>query len=99
MGYYSSYEVIDTDFNLVELKDILGEYTNYPFSVYDGALRSSGTYKWYYWKDDLAKITADYPGKFIEIERIGEESPDMERGLAKDGMVTSVTPELIWPEY
>lgn len=99
MGYYSSFEVIDTDFELEELHDILEDYSDYTFYLYDGILRSTDSYKWYGCKDDLANITRDHPGKFIEIERIGEESPDIERILAKDGIVQSIEPELVWPKY
>lgn len=99
MGYYSSFEVIDTNFELEELHDILEECTRYSFYLYDGVLSTNDTCKWYDCEKDLALITQDYPGKFIEMERIGEESPDIARYMAKDGLVTTITPELIWPDY
>jgi hypothetical protein len=100
MGYYSSFEVIDSNVeNIEEFLNANLEDTGSPFwETYNDAVRSSDSTKWYYWLEDLANLVEDYPGLYLVIERTGEESPDISRVIVRDGSVTEIFPEIVWPE-
>lgn len=95
MGYYSSYEAIRgfTEESVAMLNTISG----YDFDCDDSFLAYD--VKWYDYKNDLKELSAKFPDTLFEVERIGEESPDIERIYAKNGKVLSLKPQIIWPEF
>lgn len=98
MGYYSTFQVADTD-----IENILGVLRansgNYGDGWYDGG--DYGIYmsdaKWYDWENDLRQIAYQYPNNFLIIVRYGEESPDMERAIVRNGKLTLQRPNISWP--
>lgn len=103
MGYYSTFEVIDTDIdNIADVLNDLLDDTAHPGWVYSTnreAVYSYDCSKWYDWITDLKIIASKYPNNFLVIERAGEESPDMSRAIIKNGLVIEVEPEIVWPKY
>ncbi|WPH59025.1 hypothetical protein SEA_LUCKYSOCKE_20 [Streptomyces phage LuckySocke] len=99
MGYYSSFEVLDTDIENIaeELSDISG----YHFTQYfqDGSVQMSDCGKWYDWEDDLKTLARMYPTRYAVLERRGEESPDIERAIVYKGEVHMQSPEIRFPYF
>jgi len=102
MGYYSSFEVIETDISNIE-----GVLNTFSDNIWDGSpgfeswgdrIGSNDSVKWYHWLTDLEELAKLYPNNFLVLERTGEDSPDIERAVIKRGTVTAITPELVWPE-
>jgi hypothetical protein len=102
MGYYSSFEVVETD-----IPDILEVLTNFEeqyswgspgWEQYDGQVRGYDCAKWYGWLTDLQQLAYAYPNNFLIILRYGEESPDMSRAIVKNGTVIEQFPNISWPE-
>jgi len=102
MGYYSSFEVIDTD--IPNVLDVLNEYTETRWGGAPGwefwsdVVHSYDSTKWYDWVQDLAILASDYPENFLIMERCGEESPDISRTVVRNGTAVEIEPELVWPE-
>ena len=103
MGYYSSFEVIDTD--IPDILDVLSAFEEkYEWGSpgwrlnYNGDAHSYDSGKWYDWIADLNDLAVQYPENFLVIERCGEESPDISRAVVKHGRVVEIEPELVWPE-
>jgi hypothetical protein len=102
MGYYSTFEVIDTDIqDIVDVLNDVLEDTAHPGWVTrsDESIHGYDGTKWCYWIDDLQLIAKKYPDKFLVIERCGEDSPDISRAIVRNGTVREVEPEIVWPEY
>jgi hypothetical protein len=102
MGYYSTFEVIDTDIqDIVDiLNDVLEDTAHPGWVTYSNEeVHGCGSTKWYDWIEDLALFATKYPDNFLVIERCGEESPDMSRAIVRHGTVREVEPEIVWPEY
>ena len=94
MGYYSNFEVADTD--IPNFVDVLRANTG----VYGDSWDSSGymsCMKWYNWEDDLRQIAYQYPNNYLIMVRYGEESPDMERVIVRNGTVKTQRPNISWP--
>lgn len=104
MGYYSSFEVIETD--LSDPHKILNDFSDnswdgspgFEYWDSDNSIHSYDSIKWYDWLTDLEKLAKFYPSNFLVIERCGEESPDISRAIVKNGKVIEIFPELVWPE-
>lgn len=102
MGYYSTFEVLETD--LPDPHKILDDFSNTSwaaapgFAYWGDAVRSYDSVKWYDWLTDLEELAKMYPDNYLVMERTGEESPDIERAVIKNGIVTAITPDLVWPE-
>jgi hypothetical protein len=94
MGYYSNFETVDTD--IPDIKDVLAANTgNYgPSWDDDGCMYSA---KWYNWDEDLQQIAYQYPDKYLIMIRYGEESPDIERAIVRNGRVKFQRPNITWP--
>lgn len=97
MGYYSSFEVIDTD--IPDALDALNalDPDGDCFELWHDTIHSYDNMKWYDWLTDLAELAKLYPDKYLVMERCGEESPDISRAVVKNGTVTEIEPELVWP--
>jgi hypothetical protein len=99
MGYYSSFEVLETDIENIaeELSDISG----YHFTQYfqDGTVQMSDCGKWYDWVTDLEKLAQRHPTGYAVLERRGEESPDIERAIVYHGEVHTQTPMIQFPTF
>lgn len=102
MGYYSTFEVLETDIPYIE--EVLNTFSENVwrgspgFELRDGIGYSYDCAKWYDWLTDLEELAKMYPNSYLVLERCGEESPDIERAVIKHGTVTAITPELVWPE-
>jgi hypothetical protein len=99
MGYYSNFEVFETDIDNIE--DVLNtvlEDTGHPgWETWgDGIVHGTDCTKWYDWIQDLQLVADAYPDKHLVIERTGEESPDISRAVIKLGTVTEYEPRLVW---
>lgn len=96
MGYYSNFEVIETDIDNIEevLNNLLFLNTGAPRFESDG--NSYDSTKWYDWITDLQLVADTYPDKYLVIERTGEESPDISRAVIKLGTVTEYKPRIVW---
>lgn len=101
MGYYSNFDVIETDIEDIEsVLNTLLENTGHPgWETRRDQVRGYDCTKWYDWITDLQLVADAYPDRILVIERTGEESPDVSRAVVKNGTVTEIEPELIWPEY
>jgi hypothetical protein len=95
MGYYSNFEVIDTD--IEDIVSVLNDLEYGGWHQWNANVCLSET-KWYNWISDLGKLAMKYPDNFLIIERAGEESPDISRAYMRNGKVVEVEPEIIWPE-
>jgi hypothetical protein len=96
MGYYSNFEVVDTD--IENILDVLRASTGvYGDSWYSEANPYMGSVKWYDWDNDLEQIAFGYPNNYLIILRIGEEAPDMERAIVRNGKVKFQRPNITWP--
>lgn len=94
MGYYSNFEVADTD--IPDFVDVLRANTG----VYGDSWDSNGFMggmKWYDWDKDLQQIAFQYPNNYMIMIRYGEESPDIERAIIRNGTVKFQRPNISWP--
>jgi hypothetical protein len=102
MGYYSSFEVVETDID--DILDVLNEFCesnwggSFGFEFWGDRVHSYDSCKWYDWLTDLRDLATMYPDKFLVLERCGEESPDISRAVVKNGTVREIEPELVWPK-
>lgn len=102
MGYYSSFEVIETD--IPDIEEVLNTFSENVwggspgFEYWGEAVHSYDNVKWYDWLTDLEELAKMYPTNYLVLERCGEESPDIDRAVIKHGLVTAISPELVWPE-
>lgn len=103
MGYYSTFEVIETD--LSDPHKILNDFSDNSwdgspgFSYYsDNSIHSYDSAKWYDWLTDLGQLARLYPDSHLVMERRGEESPDISRVIVKNGKAVEIEPELVWPK-
>lgn len=95
MGYYSDFQVDDTD--IVGIKEVLEQYTDpYTWETYDHLPYLHA--KWYDWTKDLAVLAADYPDNFLTIIRYGEDQPDISRAVVQNGYVIEQKATITWPE-
>jgi hypothetical protein len=100
MGYYSTFEVIDTD--IPDILDVLNnldtdlDWASPGWSTWDNTVRGYDCAKWYGWIEDLQQLASLFPDNFLVIERCGEESPDVSRAVVKDGKVTEEQPTITW---
>lgn len=90
MGYYSEYS-LDCDRKqyatiLYVISDVSG-YDN-PFESYD--------VKWYSWREDMQKVAKLLPDFEFTVTRVGEDQPDFERLLVKNGETTIVGGEVVY---
>jgi len=103
MGYYSTFEVIDTDIpDILNVLNDLGDEKDWGhpgWEDYGNGIQGYDATKWYYWLTDLQDLATLYPDNYLVIEREGEDSLDVERAVIKNGTVTSVTPDVVWPKY
>jgi len=99
MGYYSSFDVLDTD--IEDIAEELSDISGYHFTQYfqDGSVQMSDCGKWYDWESDLKKLAKKYPSRYAVIERRGEESPDIERAIVYNGDVIMQSPEIRFPYF
>lgn len=103
MGYYSTFEVVDTTMPLEELCDKLNSFSKkYDWAdpgweIYDDCIRGYDGTKWYYWLDDLTQYALHYPEDYFIILRHGEESPDMSRAIVRNGKAVEQFPSISWP--
>lgn len=96
MGYYSTFEVDETDIPFVI--DILNEVSApYTWSEYETGGISLHA-KWYAWLTDLDKVAKIFPDSKLIILRYGEDSMDISRAVVNKGLVAEQYPELVWPE-
>lgn len=96
MGYYSDYQVDETDIPFI--KDVLNGATE-PYEWYEyNDLVSLSSSKWYDWLTDLEMVAKLYPNNYLIIVRYGEEGGDVSRAVVKNGQVFEQIPELVWPE-
>lgn len=98
MGYYSEFQVADTD--IENILDVLRVSTGvYGDSWYQptGGLPYMGQMKWYDWDKDLQQIAFQYPNNYMIMIRYGEESPDIERAIIRNGTVKFQRPNISWP--
>ena len=104
MGYYSTFEVVDSNVPFEELADRLNTFSkSYGWAdpgwdLYNDYLTGYDGAKWYRWVEDLEQYALHFPNDYIVILRHGEESPDMSRVVVKNGKAIEQVPELTWPE-
>jgi len=104
MGYYSTFEVLETD--IIDAYTVLNDLTESDwdsspgFSYWDSnnSVHSYDSAKWYDWLTDLGQLARLYPDSYLVMERRGEESPDISRVIVKHGKAVEIEPELVWPE-
>lgn len=111
MGYYSTFEVVDTNMDVEELVKLLNTFDElywggspgweliFPYGEQVGYIRGYDSTKWYDWVSDLEQLANHYPDLFLIILREGEESPDMSRVIVKNGHAFEQYPEITWPDY
>lgn len=97
MGYYSSFEVLETD--IENIAEELTDITEYYWEFWGGSVRSGDSYKWYDWVDDLKTLAKQHPNSYAVLERRGEESPDIERAIVYKGEVHTQSPEIRFPTF
>lgn len=97
MGYYSSFEVLDTD--IENIADQLAGVSSYSWTEWDGRVQMSDSGKWYDWERDLKDLAELHPTSYAVLERRGEESPDIERAIVYKGEVHTQTPEIRFPTF
>lgn len=98
MGYYSDFQVADTDIPFVidalrQCSDVYNLWDEWS----DGSIHMSEV-KWYDWLDDLQHIAYAYPNNFLVIVRWGEEPGDITRAVVRDGKVIEQHANITWPE-
>ena len=54
MGYYSRFEVLDTDIETIQ--EDLQEISGYRWDCWNDTVQSSDCYKWYHWDEDLKEL-------------------------------------------
>jgi hypothetical protein len=102
MGYYSTFEVVDTD--IPDIKDVLNNadkqygWGSPGWEDYEGQVSGYDCAKWYDWLTDLQQLAYAYPNNFLIVLRHGEESPDMSRVIVRDGTAVEQYPNISWPE-
>lgn len=67
------------------LADAINEVAHYSAYVLDGEAVVHGV-KWYEYVEDFRSISSSFPGQVIEVERVGEEYPDIVRQRFRDGL-------------
>lgn len=97
MGYYSSFEVLETD--IEDIKYQLEDITEYGWDYWSGSVHSGDSYKWYGWEEDLKTLADRNPNSYAVLERRGEESPDIERAIVYKGTVHLQSPEIRFPTF
>ena len=94
MGYYTDY-TITTDKAIPEdFDEKFEQITDY--SIYDMELLNV---KWYDHKDDMLKISKEYPDILFTVDGDGEDQGDVWREYYKNGRMQRVEPKVIWPEF
>lgn len=99
MGYYSDFQVADTDIPFVidVLREYSGNYGDGWSEWSDGSVHMTQV-KWYDWLDDLRKVAYAYPNNFLIVVRWGEEPGDISRAVVRDGKVIEQHANITWPE-
>lgn len=77
MGYYTKYDISN---NSQEIQEAITLQSGYSCFEYDSV-------KWYDWANDIKTISLRYPGTEIHVAGEGEESGDIWKAFAKDGVV------------
>lgn len=104
MGYYSRYslevkgehkDAFDVDFEADKVQCEYGDLST--VLDYDG-YSFSDSCKWYGWREDMNKISLDYPNTLFVVKREGEESGDIEKGYFRNGNAEYVQAQLVFDE-
>lgn len=106
MGYYSSFTIVDSNFeDAQELIDKLHKFSetyNWADPGWetrrDGSISGYESTKWYDWDEDLKQYAYQHPEDYFIVLRYGEESPDMSRVIVKNGKAVEQVPNISWPE-
>lgn len=77
MGYYTRYDISN---NSEDVREALVIQSGY------GCLESDSI-KWYDWANDIKAVSLRYPGTEVHVSGEGEESGDIWKAFAKDGLV------------
>ena len=107
MGYYSCFELTSlggTPKDDEEIVKYLNEHKEESFAenmLY--ALEYAGGYgepcKWYDMKEDMIKLTTIFPGMLFQIDRVGEESVDIEQAYFRSGLSYSNKARITFDEF
>lgn len=78
MGYYTRYDISN---NSEEIKAAINEISGYSYGV------ESDEIKWYNHLNDIKAVSLMFPGQEIHVSGEGEESGDIWKAYAKNGLV------------
>lgn len=103
MGYNTRYKLVtdcppdDRDRFHAALMEIEGAVwgllTNVEGIDYDSETPS----KWYEWREDLGRLSRDFPDVTLKLSGEGESQGDVWRAVFKAGTVKVIRPEMRWP--
>ena len=97
MGYYTEYEISVTGTNGIE-EDLI-ESRIQQISGYTGlSFKSTCNCKWYDMKEDMQKVTLEFPQVTFFVEGNGEEQGDIWKAVFKNGKYKIVKPLITWPD-
>lgn len=95
MGYYSSFE-ISTE------PPICNVTLSEPYEIVtddSGFALSDDVIKWYDYRSNMLTVSKLHPQSLLIVDRVGEESPDIERSFFKDGKCYSEKLEYTPPDF
>lgn len=91
-------ELLDAFKEDAENGNTYGEY-NQPLDDWTyGEFFGGDTAKWYGWAADMESISEQYPHLLFALEGEGEESGDIWKAWARNGMVVSVRARVVFDE-
>lgn len=94
MGYYSRFECQSTlNSEQIDLLEKISGYESY------ATIEGHDVIKWYDFEDDVREFSKSYPDELFEWLVVGEESPDMWKGYAKNGKFTRLVALHSFPEF
>lgn len=100
MGYLSDFSVsvVGHPERAAALVEALTAATSYEFYEISPGVAFVGDVKWYDFQDDVAVVSRGFPGLLVEVERVGEDHPDLVRQRFRDGVAgLECRAVLTWP--
>lgn len=89
MGYYTQYDISN---NSPEIKEAINEISGYKCV-------DSHEIKWYNCLNDIKAVSLMFPGQEVHVSGEGEESGDIWKAFAKDGLVYRAEADLEYGPY
>jgi len=92
MGYYTEYS-LTAENSQEDIKARIEEVSGY------SDLFTGEKWKWYDHEEDCKAVSKEFPNVLIELEGIGEESPDLWRKYFKNGKMQICRGQITYPKF